>query len=89
MIALATATSAPTTPAVGIFWRVNGVLVVDLSTLDEAEPYGDCITHATGHYECWVHWQRTVGSADFRDRLKVRLGGSTMRRPGGTGGVAC
>jgi hypothetical protein len=57
MITVATAASAPTTPAVGIFWQVNGVLVVDLSTLDEAEPYGDCITHATGHYECWDHWQ--------------------------------
>jgi hypothetical protein len=61
MITVATAASAPTTPAVGIFWRVNGVLVVDLSTLDEAEPYGDCITHATGHYDCWEHWQ-TLGA---------------------------
>jgi hypothetical protein len=38
---------APTQPAVGIFWRVSGVLVIDL---DIAEPYCECITHAAGHY---------------------------------------
>jgi hypothetical protein len=47
----------PTPPAVGIFWRVNGVIVIDRTTLDEAEPYGDCITHAAGHYERWQEWQ--------------------------------
>jgi len=48
---------APTPPAVGIFWRVNAVLVIDRSILDEAERYGDCITHAAGHYERWQEWQ--------------------------------
>ena len=48
---------APTPPAVGIFWRVNDILVIDRSTLDEAEPYGDCIGHAAGHYERWQEWQ--------------------------------
>jgi hypothetical protein len=46
-----------TAPSVGIFWRVAGVLLVDRSTLDEAESYGDCITHAAGHYERWQQWQ--------------------------------
>jgi hypothetical protein len=36
---------------VGIFWRVDDFLVVDRSTLAKAEPYGDCVTHAAGHYE--------------------------------------
>jgi hypothetical protein len=53
---------ALTPPAVGIFWRVNGVLVIDRSTLDEADSYGDCITHAAGHYERWQEWQ-TLGIA--------------------------
>jgi hypothetical protein len=53
---------APTRPSVGIFWRVNGVLVIDRSTLDEAEPYGECITHAAGHYECWQEWQELGGA---------------------------
>jgi hypothetical protein len=46
-----------TPPSVGIFWRTNGVIVIDRSTLDEAERYGDCITHAAGHYERWQEWQ--------------------------------
>jgi hypothetical protein len=57
---------APTAPAVGIFWRVNGVIVIDRSTLDEAEPYGDCITHAAGHYERWQEWQE-LGMARLAD----------------------
>jgi hypothetical protein len=48
--------------SVGIFWRVAGVLLVDRSTLDEAETYGDCITHAAGHYERWEEW-RALGGA--------------------------
>ena len=52
-----TAALAPTPPAVGIFWQVSGVLVIDRSTLDEAEPYADCLTHAAGHYERWQEWQ--------------------------------
>jgi hypothetical protein len=35
---------------------------VDRSTLDEAEPYGDCITHSAGHYERWEEWQK-LGAA--------------------------
>jgi hypothetical protein len=64
---------APTRPSVGIFWRVNGVLVIDRSTLDEAEPYGECITHAAGHYERWQEWQALGGArraaAGYPDRI--------------------
>jgi hypothetical protein len=42
---------------VGIFWYVAGVLVVDRSALSEAETYGDCLTHAAGHYQRWQEWQ--------------------------------
>ncbi len=44
-------------PSVGIFWRVDGTLIFDRSALDEAESYGDCVTHALGHYERWQEWQ--------------------------------
>ena len=46
-----------TSPAIGIFWRVSGVLVIDRSTLEQAERYGDCMTHAAGHYDRWLEWQ--------------------------------
>ena len=26
--------------------------------LDQAEPYGDCLTYGPGHYETWAHWRR-------------------------------
>ena len=58
MIAITpTAALATTPPAVGIFWLMDGVLVIDRSTLEEAEVYGDCLTHAAGHYERWQKWQ--------------------------------
>ncbi len=27
-------------------------------SLDQAEPYGDCLTYGPGHYETWDHWRR-------------------------------
>ncbi|MEX0827325.1 MAG: hypothetical protein WD005_00055 [Haliea sp.] len=53
---IAPAAPAPA-PSVGIFWKIGRVLVIDHSTLDEAEAYGDCLTHAAGHYERWEGWQ--------------------------------
>lgn len=47
-----------TTPTVGIFWRVGDHLLIDRSTLDEAEKYGGCLTHGGGHCERWEAWQR-------------------------------
>lgn len=59
--------------SVGIFWRVAGVLVVDRSTLDDAETYGDCITHAAGHYERWQEWQALgstrIASMGYPERI--------------------
>lgn len=51
-----------TDPAVGIFWRVGDMLLVDRSTLAEAETYGECLTHSGGHYERWLRWQ-SMGAA--------------------------
>jgi hypothetical protein len=57
-------------PHVGIFWIVqtsNGEagLVTTGCPLDQAEPYGDCLTYGPGHYETWAHWRgdRTVEPA--------------------------
>ncbi len=51
------------TPHVGIFWLVqtsNGKarLLAAGCPLDQAEPYGDCLTYGPGHYETWDHWRR-------------------------------
>ena len=56
-----------TPPAVGIFWLVADSIVIDRSTLDEAETYGDCITHAAGHYERWLEW---ISRTDHLNRIR-------------------
>ena len=47
------------TPSVGIFWAVPDdrgqlTLVLDRTSVAEAEPYGDCLTHSRGYYEVLV-----------------------------------
>ena len=58
------------TTQVGIFWVVqtsNGEarLLAACCPLDQAEPYGDCLTYGPGHYETWAHWRcdRTLNPA--------------------------
>jgi hypothetical protein len=58
-----TAIAQHETPHVGIFWVVqtsNGQarLLATACPLDQAEPYGDCLTYGPGHYETWAHWRR-------------------------------
>jgi hypothetical protein len=53
----------PETPHVGIFWLVQMpnsevMLLAAGCPLDQAEPYGDCLTYGPGHYETWDHWRR-------------------------------
>jgi len=43
---------------VGIFWLLNGKLLIDSTPLDEAERYGDFLTHPRGHAEVWEDYQR-------------------------------
>jgi hypothetical protein len=51
------------TPQVGIFWVVQTTedevsLLAAGCPLDQAEPYGDCLTYGPGHYETWAQWRR-------------------------------
>jgi hypothetical protein len=53
----------PETPQVAIFWEVQTPeaeprLLAAGCPLDQAEPYGDCLTYGPGHYETWAHWRR-------------------------------
>jgi len=42
----------------GIFWLVNGKLIIDSSPLTEAEPYGNHLGHPRSHIEVWEKYQR-------------------------------
>ena len=68
-------TTATTTPpivnaaiqsSVGVFWRVEKVLVTDVIALPAAEPYGDFLT-SRGHSEVWDEWTR-FGVTGLRKR---------------------
>jgi hypothetical protein len=65
-----TRTAQRETPQVGIFWLVQTTeaeprLLTAGCPLDQAKPYGDCLTYGPGHYENWAHWRRdrTVDAA--------------------------
>ena len=65
-----TGTAQRETPQVAIFWLVqasNGEarLLAAGCPLDQAEPYGDCLTYGPGHYATWAQWRcdRTVDPA--------------------------
>lgn len=52
------------TGSVGIFWGIpapqhSWTILVDATSLAEAEPYGEFLTHARGHYQVWSRWQKT------------------------------
>ena len=51
------------TGSVGIFWGIpeqdhSWTILIDATSLSEAEPYGDFLTHPRGHYEVWSQSQR-------------------------------
>ena len=43
--------------SVGVFWVIEGRLVVDSMPLGEAEPYGDHLTHPRSHIDVWEQWR--------------------------------
>jgi len=50
-------------PHLGIFWVAQtsydeARLLAAGCPLDQAEPYGNCLTYGPGHYETWAQWRR-------------------------------
>lgn len=45
-------------PHVGIFWLLDSKLLTDSTRLDQAEPYGDHLTHPRSHVDVWDGWQK-------------------------------
>ena len=50
--------AAQAEPQIGLFWLVNGKLVIDGTPLSEAEEYRDHVTHPRSHLEVWTLFQR-------------------------------
>ena len=46
-------------------------LAVDTTMLEDAEPYGEFLTHSKGHYDVWEHW-KSLGSSKLK-RLQLPM----------------
>jgi hypothetical protein len=46
-------------PHVGIFWLLDGKLIIDDTPLSMAEPYGTALTHPASHIDHWMRLQHT------------------------------
>ena len=64
-------------PKVGIFWVVDGMLLIDSIPISEAEPYGDHLTHPRGHAEVWEKYQR-AGAVPTRMEYEESARGRVM-----------
>ena len=51
-----------TEPRLGIFWLVDGKLLIDSAPLSECEEYGDHLNYPGSHIDVWERWKR-IGSA--------------------------
>jgi hypothetical protein len=52
------ATSRPE-QAVGIFWLLGHRLILDVTSVGDAESYGEFLTHGASHIDCWSKLQRS------------------------------
>ena len=57
---------------VGIFWVIadggTNHLIIDGTSLSDAEPYGDFLTHPASHYDVWTALQERP-AAELRQRF--------------------
>jgi hypothetical protein len=63
-------------PSVGVFWAIDGRLVVDSMPLGEAEPYGDHLTHPRSHIDVWEQWRldgKVPGESEYEDFPRGRV----------------
>jgi len=49
-------------PRLGIFWLVDGKLLIDSAPLSECEQYGDHLNYPGSHIDVWEQWKR-IGEA--------------------------
>ena len=83
-------------PSVGIFWVVEtgpgeARLLTAGCSLEAAEPYGDFLTFAGGHYEVWEGWRNikdhdpalrtVVRTFEYEDWPRGRIVFDQMKKP--------
>jgi hypothetical protein len=73
----------PPEPCVGIFWIYNSRLITDSTPLSQAEPYGDALTHATGHIDHWTALQERGAvpiDVEYEEPPRGRVGYNTKKK---------
>jgi hypothetical protein len=63
-------------PHVGIFWLLNGKLLIDSVPLGEAEPYGDHLTHPRSHVDVWEQLRlggKVPGESEYEEFPRGRV----------------
>jgi hypothetical protein len=61
---------------VGIFWLLNGKLLIDSTPLSEGEPYGDHLTHPRSHIDVWEQWRlsgKVPGESEYEEFPRGRV----------------
>jgi hypothetical protein len=43
-------------PRVGVFWFFQRMLIIDITSVSQAEPYGDHVGHAASHVDYWAEF---------------------------------
>jgi hypothetical protein len=66
-----------TEPRLGIFWLVNGKLLIDSAPLSECEKYGDHLNYPGSHIHVWEQW-RQVGKAPVESEYEEFPRGRVM-----------
>lgn len=64
-------------PMLGIFWLVDGKLLIDSAPISECEQYGDHMTHPKGHSDVWELWQK-IGKAPVESEYEENARGRVM-----------
>lgn len=63
-------------PCVGIFWLVDDQLLIEMTPLRAAEPYGNCLTHPSSHIGVWQRYQqsgRVPVDMDYEEQPRGRV----------------
>lgn len=64
-------------PRLGIFWLVDGKLLIDSAPLSECEKYGDHLNYPGSHINVWEQW-RQVGNAPAESEYEEYARGRVM-----------
>jgi len=71
-------TAKPATePRLGIFWLVNGRLLIDSAPVSECEQYGDHLNYPGSHIDVWEQWKH-IGKAPVESEYEEFARGRVM-----------